>query len=138
MSKHRPGWLEYIEDHLTSDVDQTIKDADHAIHDFALHVHLSHWHPISTAPYNQDVELRVAEGGTISTLEFPCRKTNDGDWINVDLGTRIEILPTQWRVWQHSKSPLPHHSTVKPGGRLAPLYDDRESVRQPPQKKRNS
>ncbi len=67
----------------------------------ALHRHLHHWRPISTAPCNRDVELRVSEGTAIATLEFPCRQTNAGDWINGDLRTPIKIQPVEWRVWQH-------------------------------------
>jgi len=96
-----------------------IEDANHAIRDFALHIHLHHWHPISTVPCNQDVELRIAEEGMISTLEFPCQLTNAGDWINVDLSTRIEIEPVEWRVWQHNKSSQPHHSQVSVKSRVA-------------------
>ena len=68
----------------------------------ALHRHSHHWRPISTAPCNRDVELRVSEGTAISTLEFPCQRTNAGDWINGDLRTPIKIQPVEWRVWHHS------------------------------------
>jgi hypothetical protein len=67
-----------------------------------LHRHSHHWRPISTAPCNRDVELRVSKGTAISTLEFPCRQTNAGDWINGDLRTPIRVHPVEWRVWQHS------------------------------------
>jgi len=98
----------WLDKHFLPSSDQAIKDADRALHDFALRVHLHHWHPISTAPFNQDLELHIAEGGAILTLEFPCRRTNVGDWINADLGTRVEIHPVEWRVWQHG--PQPYHS----------------------------
>jgi hypothetical protein len=68
----------------------------------ALHRHSHHWRPISTAPCNRDVELRVSEGTATSTLEFPCQLTNAGDWINGDLRTPIMVQPVEWRVWQHS------------------------------------
>jgi hypothetical protein len=67
----------------------------------ALHRHSHDWRPMSTAPCNRDVELRVSEGTAISTLEFPCQQTNAGEWINGDLRTRIKIQPVEWRVWQH-------------------------------------
>jgi hypothetical protein len=118
MSK---DWLEIFKKHLPPSVHHAIQDA---VHDFARHVHLAHWHPISTAPCNQDVELLIAEAGAILTLEFPCLKTNAGDWINVDLGTRIEIQPVEWRVWQHNNSPQPHHSQLKLGDRLAMLHQN--------------
>jgi hypothetical protein len=90
---------------------------------FALHFRShpwlrSHpWHPISTAPCNRGVELRVREGTAISTLEFPCRQTNAGDWINCDFGTPINIQPVEWRAWQHGHAPQPQ--SPKPRGRLA-------------------
>ena len=91
---------------------------------FALHFRSrpwlrSHpWHPISTAPCNRGVELRVREGTAISTLEFPCRQTNAGDWINCDFGTPINIQPVEWRAW-HGHSPQPQSLQVNTRGRLA-------------------
>src|SRR5450830_1622928 len=106
--------------------------ANHAIHDLATHVHLSHthvhlshWHSISTAPCNQDVELRLVEEGKIVTLQFPCRQLNAGEWIDADLGTRIQIAPVEWRVWQKSKSPQPHRLPVQINNRSAMLHTRR-------------
>ena len=62
--------------------------------------HLSHWRQISTAPYNQELELRITENGETITLEFPCLRTNEEAWINVDLGSEIKIQPVGWRIWQ--------------------------------------
>ena len=44
---------------------------------------------------------------------FPCRQTNAGEWINVDLGSRAQMQPVEWRVWQHSQSPHPYRSPVQ-------------------------
>jgi hypothetical protein len=88
---------------------------------------LSHWHPISTVPCNQDVELRVVKGRKVSTLEFPCCRTNQGDWINVDLGVLLQIEPVAWRVWQHSKSPRPHHSIAQINDKSALLNTHQRS-----------
>jgi hypothetical protein len=85
---------------------------------FALHFRSHPWHPISTAPCNRGVELRVREGKAISTLEFPCRQTNAGDWINCDFGTPINIQPVEWRAWQHGHSPQPQSPQID-RGRLA-------------------
>jgi hypothetical protein len=84
----------------------------------AFHFRLQHWHPISTAPCNRDVELRVAEGTAISTLEFPCKQTNAGDWINSDFGTPIRIRPVEWRAWRYAHSLQPQPQPVKIKGRL--------------------
>jgi hypothetical protein len=86
---------------------------------FALHLRLHPWHPISTAPCNRGVELRVREGAAVSILEFPCRQTNAGGWINCDLGTPIKIQPVEWRAWRHGHSPLPQSPPVNSRRRLA-------------------
>ena len=95
-----------------------------------VQIHLSHWHPISTAPCNQEAELRISEEGAILTLEFPCLQTNAGEWIDVDLGTRIDIKPVEWRIWRHSKSPQPHHSKIRPNDRSALLHHDNRCTEQ--------
>ena len=95
-------------EHLLSDVARVMQDADRAVHAVLERQHLSHWHPASTAPYNQDIELRVAEEGVMSALPFPCRQSNTGEWINVDLGVSLQIQPLEWRAWQRGKSPDSH------------------------------
>ena len=84
---------------------------------FAFHFRSHPWHPISTAPCNRVVELRVRDGRAISTLEFPCRQTNAGDWINCDFGTPINIQPVEWRAW-HGHSPQPQSLQANTRGRL--------------------
>ena len=106
-------WLETLESYLPPAIACAVKVADKAIRDFVLHIHLAHWHMISTAPCNQELELHIAESGEISILDFPCLQTNAGVWINVDLGAAIKIQPVEWRVWQRNKSPQPHHSRIK-------------------------
>jgi nucleotide-binding universal stress UspA family protein len=91
------------EDYLPSSVAHVIENVEHKISDIALGFHLAHWHPISTAPCNQSLELRVAEGDDMVTVQFPCCRTNDNEWINADLGTQVHLQPVQWRIWQHSK-----------------------------------
>jgi hypothetical protein len=106
-------WLDNLERYLPPAIEHAVKVADKAFRDFALQIHLTHWHPISTTPCNQELELHIAEGREILTLEFPCLQTNEGVWINVDLGAEIMIQPVEWRVWQRNKSPQPHHSRIK-------------------------
>jgi hypothetical protein len=77
----------------------------------------SQWRPISTAPCNQVLELRIGDFGSPRTLEFPCLKTNTGAWINVDLGSEIKIQPLEWRIWQRSRSPQPHRCRISPKDR---------------------
>jgi hypothetical protein len=99
---------------------------------FAFHFRSHPWHPISTAPCNRGVELRVCEGAAVSTLEFPCQQTNAGDWINCDFGTPINIQPVEWRAW-HGHSPQPQSLQVNTRGRLAmPRHSQRTTKRLPP------
>jgi hypothetical protein len=58
----------------------------------------SNWRPISTAPFNHVVELRVADELGISVIPFPCRQTARG-WVNADLGARLDTEPSEWRTW---------------------------------------
>lgn len=95
-----------------SDATSIIREADRAVHAALERQHLSRWHPVSTAPYNQDLEIRVIEDGITTLLPFPCRHTNGGEWINVDLGVPLQIQPIEWRAWQKSKSPHPHQSSI--------------------------
>ena len=109
MSKRGIG---KIREYLVSDVARAFHQTDRAVHAALGHHHLSRWHPASTAPYNQDLELRVSEDGTTTTMPFPCRQTNEDEWINVDLGVPLQIQPVEWRAWQQSKSPHPHQSSI--------------------------
>lgn len=93
----RKWWLQRLENHLP---------------------YLSQWRLISTAPYNRELELRITDGETV-TLEFPCLRTNEEAWINVDLGTEIKVQPVEWRIWQGGKSPEPHHSKIRLAARRA-------------------
>ncbi len=81
--------------------------------------YLSQWRLISTAPYNRELELRITDNGETVTLEFPCLRTNEGAWINVDLGTEIKVQPVEWRVWQGGKSPEAHYSKIRLAARRA-------------------
>lgn len=73
----------------------------------------SQWRRISTAPYNRELELRTSDNGETVTLDFPCLRTREEAWINVDLGTEIKVQPVEWRIWQGEKSPKPHHSKIR-------------------------
>ena len=70
------------------------------------------WRTAATAPYNQELELRVVEAGAVQGLPYPCLQNNEGQWINVDLGTELSIQPLQWRPWRQNRSPQPHHERI--------------------------
>jgi hypothetical protein len=56
------------------------------------------WHPISTAPFNRDLQIRVIGDHGLQVIPFPCRQVTSG-WINSDLGVRVELEPVEWRAW---------------------------------------
>jgi len=56
------------------------------------------WHPISTAPFRRDLEVRIAGDHGLRRIPFPCRRDDHG-WINADLGIRVELDPVDWRIW---------------------------------------
>ena len=70
---------------------------------------LSGWRNATTAPCNQELELRIREGLRTPRLPYPCLQDNAGRWLNVDLGTVVDIEPLQWRPWRWARSPQPHH-----------------------------
>jgi hypothetical protein len=82
---------------------EMIEAADRKIKDYLLLQYLSLWHPISTAPNNHDLEVKVPEGTSSVALPFPCKRTNAGEWLNADLETGIDIQPVKWRPWQKQK-----------------------------------
>jgi hypothetical protein len=90
---------------------------------------ISGWRPISTAPCNQELELRTNDSGQTVVLEYPCLQTNEGIWINVDLGTEVSIDPVEWRAWHHKKSPVAHHAKIRPADRPAVTHPDHGKVK---------
>jgi len=58
------------------------------------------WRPISTAPFDRDLELAVIDSGGPHALVFPCRRILGG-WINAVSKIRIEVQPTHWREWSN-------------------------------------
>jgi hypothetical protein len=56
------------------------------------------WLPISTAPYERDLELAVVDKDGHHTLVFPCRRI-PGGWIHAELKKWIDVNPTHWREW---------------------------------------
>jgi hypothetical protein len=56
------------------------------------------WHPISNAPFDQDLELCVIEGSKVHALVFPCHRTARG-WVNASTKSVVLVDPTHWRPW---------------------------------------
>jgi hypothetical protein len=57
------------------------------------------WQPITSAPFDCDLELAVIDKTEVHALAFPCRRIPDG-WLNVATKRRIDVRPTHWREWQ--------------------------------------
>jgi hypothetical protein len=108
-----------LTNYLPPAMQQAVSLADTAIRNCVQRVRLANWRLISTAPYNQELELRISDFGRPVTLEFPVLRTNSGAWINVDLGSEIRIEPLEWRIWQRDRSPQPHRSRIKANDRSA-------------------
>jgi len=56
------------------------------------------WQPISTAPFDRDLELAVMFAGGPHALVFACRRVLRG-WIKSETRERIRVQPTHWREW---------------------------------------
>jgi hypothetical protein len=56
------------------------------------------WQPISTAPFDCDLELAVLDDDGPHALVFPCRRILGG-WVKAETRSRIEVHPTHWRIW---------------------------------------
>jgi hypothetical protein len=52
-----------------------------------------------TVPKDRDVLLAVLDHEGFYALEFPCRCSEDGRWIDATTGRSIEVRPTHWREW---------------------------------------
>jgi hypothetical protein len=56
------------------------------------------WQPISTAPFEGELELSVIDRQGAHALVFPCRRTLGG-WIDALTERWVEVQPTHWRRW---------------------------------------
>ena len=58
------------------------------------------WQPITTAPYDVDLELAVIDGKGVHAPVFPCRRIPAG-WLKSGTNRWVEVRPTHWREWRH-------------------------------------
>lgn len=56
------------------------------------------WLPLSTAPFDADLEVCVIDSYGIHILVSPCRKNGKG-WVDVSTKLYVDIQPTHWRKW---------------------------------------
>jgi len=56
------------------------------------------WQPISTAPFDLELELAVIDGDGEHVLAFPSRRVSNG-WVDATNNQSIDVRPTHWREW---------------------------------------
>jgi hypothetical protein len=62
------------------------------------------WHPIESAPLDEDLTLQVTDGsGATYVIRWPCRRTATG-WINARKGTQLAVTPVLWRLYREPPS----------------------------------
>jgi hypothetical protein len=59
---------------------------------------MSDWQPISSAPFDCDLQVSVIEKEEVYALIFPCRRTQNG-WIDAKTQKPVFVQPTHWRIW---------------------------------------
>jgi hypothetical protein len=60
---------------------------------------MTDWQPVSTAPFDRDLEVAVVAVRSEHALLFPCRRILGG-WIHAETKKKIEVYPTHWREWR--------------------------------------
>ena len=61
------------------------------------------WQPISTAPFDRDLQLAVIDQDGPHALVFACRRILDG-WMKAETRERLDVHPTHWRQWQDGEA----------------------------------
>jgi len=56
------------------------------------------WQPVSTAPFDRDLELAVLDRDGPHALVFPCRRVLGG-WVKAENREPLAVRPTHWREW---------------------------------------
>jgi hypothetical protein len=56
------------------------------------------WQPISSAPFDRDLELAVIDADGEHVLAFPAKRVAGG-WTDATNKRRIDVWPTHWREW---------------------------------------
>ena len=59
---------------------------------------IAEWRPVSTAPFDCDLEVAVLDWEGAHALIFPCRRILGG-WLDAETKEQIDLEPTHWRSW---------------------------------------
>ena len=57
------------------------------------------WHPVISAPFDVELQLRNIDDEGEHIYDLPCRRTVTG-WIDAKWLSPIGFKPTHWRLWQ--------------------------------------
>jgi hypothetical protein len=60
------------------------------------------WKPITSAPFDRDLEVAVIDYDGTHAVVFACRRMLHG-WIKAATRQPIELRPTHWREWQDQR-----------------------------------
>jgi hypothetical protein len=60
------------------------------------------WKPISTAPMEENLEVRLEDPFGRYVLLFPCKLISGEGWINSWLETPLAANPVDWRYWDEA------------------------------------
>jgi hypothetical protein len=59
---------------------------------------IAEWRPVTSAPFDRDLELAVLDWEGTHMLVFPCRRIVSG-WLDTETKEQIDVEPTHWRPW---------------------------------------
>jgi hypothetical protein len=60
------------------------------------------WQPITSAPFDRNLELAVIGYDGPHVLVFPCRRVLGG-WVDAETKKILTLHPTHWREWQDGR-----------------------------------
>jgi hypothetical protein len=69
-------------------------------------VAVSEWRPVSSAPFDRDLEVRLSDGLGRYSLLYPCRLDANKGWVNALSGTALTADPIEWRDWKQKANDL--------------------------------
>ena len=88
------GWLRLAESYTLSErLEHYLLEHD------AKNTRKEEWQPISSAPFDRNIELAVIKESTPHALAFACRRILRG-WIDANRKKQIKVQPTHWREWK--------------------------------------
>lgn len=61
---------------------------------------VAEWQPVSTAPFDRALEVRLGDGLGPYPLLYPCRLVANKGWVNALSGAALTVEPVEWRDWQ--------------------------------------